>query len=123
MKSFVKLAFVLLVVGCSSRTTVIDEEAPEPTELELLCSDWCDTQRTCGFSGDYEPEGDCAPNCVSSRGWNDAWETGCQEETREVLACLGDSTCADLAPMFDLMLGGPPPCAEQLSDVLFCSSS
>lgn len=120
MKRVGQVVFIL-VLGCSNRASS-DVEMQEPSELELLCSDWCDTQRTCGFAGDYDPQGECLPNCMSSRGWDVAWESGCDDETRAVLSCLSTSTCEELAPTFDPLLAGPPTCVEQLGAILTCSS-
>ncbi len=112
------LILALLVAGCGGRPVTPDLE---PTELELLCESWCSAQLACGFSSGYSPEGECTPNCTASRGWDIAWEGGCQEEARAVLSCLSDSTCEDLAPMFDPVTEALSPCADERSAILACS--
>lgn len=115
----------LALFGCSERAVGTGEfELPEqPTELELLCADWCDTQYSCGHVGDYAPEGDCIPNCVESRGWNVAWEGGCEGEVRETLTCLATSRCEEVQPIFDSQSTGSTPCDGALGAVLQCTVS
>jgi hypothetical protein len=109
-----------LMAACGGRP--VPSDAEQLTELELLCESWCETQSACGFSSDYSPEGQCLANCAQSRGWDIAWESICQDETRSALSCLSDSACVDLTPMFDTLDEGPSPCVVERSAVLTCSS-